>query len=124
MRAPIIAPSPRRKAPLKKTYPLKIEGKHPERLLEAIKHDIRKYLARERRKALPDGVDFWDFDCRFGASDAMAETIHVGAITERINEYAAGGADAFYIEILAKPGLRAPRSQVVSYDSDDASRED
>jgi hypothetical protein len=108
---------------LKKTFQLKIEGKHPERLLESIKHDIRSYIARERRKALPAGVDFWDFDCKFGASDAMAETIHAGAITERINDYAAGGADAFYIEILAKPGVRAPRVQVVSYD-DDQSRED
>jgi len=102
---------------LKKTFHLKIEGKHPERLLEAIKHEIRKYIARERRKALPKGVDFWDFDCRFGASDAMAESIHVGAITERINEYAAAGADAFYLEILAKPGVHAPHTQVVSYDA-------
>ncbi len=101
---------------MKKTFHLKIEGKHPERLLEAVKHEIRKYLARERRKALPAGVDFWDFDCRFGASDAMAEAIHVGAITERINDYAAGGADAFYLEILAKPGKREARTQVVSYD--------
>ena len=33
---------------MKKTFQLQVEGKHPERLLEAIKHDIRKYLKRER----------------------------------------------------------------------------
>ncbi len=103
---------------MKKTFQLKTEGKHPERLLEAVKHEIRKYIARERRKPLPKDVDFWDFDCKFGASDALAEVIHIGAITERINEYVAGDADAFYLEVIAKPGVHAPRSQVVSYGED------
>lgn len=100
---------------MKKTYQLKIEGKHPDRLLEAIKHDIRKYIARERRKPLPAGMDFWDFDCKFGASAEEAETIHFGAVTERINEAAQDGAAQFYIELLAKPGRRAPKPTVVSY---------
>ena len=51
---------------MRKTYHLDIEGRHPERLLEAAKHDIRKYLKRERRKPLPAGADIWDFDARFG----------------------------------------------------------
>ena len=34
---------------MKKTFPLKAEGKNPERLLEATKHEIRKYIKRERR---------------------------------------------------------------------------
>ncbi|MEY4436090.1 MAG: hypothetical protein RL175_1045, partial [Pseudomonadota bacterium] len=29
---------------MKKTFQLHVEGKHPDRLLEAIKHEIRKYL--------------------------------------------------------------------------------
>ncbi|MET0520273.1 MAG: DUF6172 family protein [Burkholderiaceae bacterium] len=105
---------------MKKTYLLKIEGKHPERLLEAIKHDIRKYLARERRKPLPKGVDFWDFDCRFGASADAAEPAHVGAITELINEMALAGAEQFYIELLAKPGQRTAKTPVVRYSSEPA----
>ena len=109
---------------MKKTFQLKTEGKHPERLLEAVKHEIRKYLARERRKALPKDVDFWDFDCRFGASETLAEPIPVGAITERINDYAAGGADAFYVEILAKPGKHLPRVEVVSYVGDENKQHD
>ena len=52
---------------MRKTYPLRPEGKHPERVLEAVKHDIRKYQKRERRRELPAGAHFWDFDCRFGA---------------------------------------------------------
>lgn len=99
---------------MKKTYLLKIEGKHPERLLEAIKHEIRKYLARERRKPLPKGADFWDFDCKFGASLEAAEVVKLGAITELINAAAAEAADQFYIELIAKPGRRAPKVEVVA----------
>ncbi|MDO8262181.1 MAG: DUF6172 family protein, partial [Gallionella sp.] len=51
---------------MRKTYQLNIEGKNRDRLLEAAKHDIRKYVKRERARALPEGVDFWDFDCKFG----------------------------------------------------------
>ena len=88
---------------MKKTYPLHVEGKNPDRLLEATKHEIRKYIKREQNKPCPAGVDFWDFDCRFGSSPATAETIHLGALTERINAYAAEKAESFYVELLAKP---------------------
>lgn len=94
---------------MKKTFQLQVEGKHPERLLEAIKHEIRKYIARERRRALPAGVDFWDFDCRFGASEDVAEVVHLEAITERINAVVQAAGTQFYVEILAKHGNRKPR---------------
>lgn len=77
---------------MKKTFQLQIEGKHPERLLEAIKHEIRQYMKRERRKTLPSQMDFWDFDCRFGLTEDSAEVCHVGAFMDRINEAAAAGA--------------------------------
>ena len=57
---------------MRKTYPLRPEGKHPDRVLDAVKHDIRKYMKRERRDPLPEGADFWDFDCRFGAGSCQA----------------------------------------------------
>ena len=37
---------------MRKTYPLRPEGKHPDRVLDAVKHDIRKYQKRERRFGL------------------------------------------------------------------------
>lgn len=91
---------------MKKTFQLQVEGKHPERLLEAIKHEIRQYLKRERRKPLPSQMDYWDFDCRFGLSEATAETVHPGAFMDRINAAAAAGAPAFYLELLARPAQR------------------
>lgn len=111
---------------MKKTFQLQIEGKHPERLLEAIKHEIRQYMKRERRKTLPSQMDFWDFDCRFGLTEDSAEVCHVGAFVARINEAAAAGAPAFYLELLAKPAQRrfVPRPAQAKPAADDVAADD
>lgn len=104
---------------MKKTFQLRPEGKHPERVLEAIKHEIRKYLLRERRKPLPAGADYWDFDCKFGASPEAADVILIGSLTEHIDAAAAQeGATQFYLELLAKTGKRVSTTPVVSYTPD------
>ena len=95
---------------MKKTFKINIEGKNRDRVLEATKHEIRQYMKRERNKALPEGVDFWDFDCRFGRSQESAEAVHVANITALIDAAAKDGADAFYLELLAKPGVRKARA--------------
>lgn len=94
---------------MKKTFPLAVEGKHPDRVLEATKHEIRKYIQRERRRTLPKGVDFWDFDCKFGTTEDSAVVVHLTEITDRINAVVQDGGTQFYVEILAKHGIRKPR---------------
>lgn len=88
---------------MRKIYPLRPEGKHPDRVLEAVKHDIRKYMKRERRVPLPDGADFWDFDCRFGADKDSAQPLHVADLTAQLDTLAQSGAPTCYVELLAKP---------------------
>ena len=94
---------------MKKTFPLNIEGKHRDRVLEATKHEIRKYVKRQRRVPLPEGVDYWDFDCKFGTSADNATMVHFATITALIDAVAKDGGDAFYLELLAKGGHRAVR---------------
>lgn len=94
---------------MKKTFQLNIEGKNRDRVLEATKHEIRKYVKRQRRVPLPQGVDFWDFDCRFGATEDAAKVVHFAEITGLINTVAAASGDAFYVELLAKAGVRKPK---------------
>jgi hypothetical protein len=94
---------------MRKTFQLVIEGKHPDRILEAVKHEIRKYIKRERRRELPEGTDYWDFDCKFGTLQESAETIHLTDITGRIDGVVKDGGAQFYIEILAKTAKRTPR---------------
>ncbi|MBK1881333.1 hypothetical protein JIN85_02835 [Luteolibacter pohnpeiensis] len=91
---------------MKKLFPLTSPNHQPARVVEQIKADVRKYLKRERRKNLPEGVDFWDFDCRTGQSAESAEAIHVAEITKPIDQAAAENWEAIYIEILAKEGRR------------------
>lgn len=92
---------------MRKTYPLRPEGKHPDRVLDAVKHDIRKYVKRQRRVPLPEGVDFWDFDCRLGATKEIAEPLHFAVLIAQLDELAKTGADAVYVELLVKAGVRS-----------------
>ncbi len=102
---------------MKKTFPLNVEGKHPERLLEAIKHEIRKYLKRERSRPVPADAHFWDFDCRFGPSADQATPVQAHTINTHINALVAAGGTQFYVEILAKPGIREPRPEGLEAES-------
>lgn len=94
---------------MRKTYLLNIEGKHRDRLLDAAKHDIRKYLKRERSRDLPEGVDFWDFDCKFGTNEAEATVIHLATLITSIDTVVSEGGEQFYAEIVAKHGHRTAR---------------
>ncbi|MDH4427974.1 MAG: DUF6172 family protein [Acidovorax sp.] len=94
---------------MRKIFPLRIEGKNPDRILDAVKNEIRKYIRRERRRDLPEGADFWDFDCRFGSTREDAQVAHLAQLTGLINAVAAEGGTQLYVEILAKPGKRQPR---------------
>ena len=57
---------------MRKTYPLTAPNKQPARVLDAVKHDIRRYITRERGRALPSDQQVWQFDCKVRVSDAAA----------------------------------------------------
>ena len=97
---------------MRKTYLLNIEGKNRDRLLEASKHDIRKYVKRERSRALPEGVDYWDFGCKFGASeDTAASSVHFATLTGLIDTVANDGGEQFYVEVVTRHGHRSAKPQ-------------
>ena len=54
-------------------------------------------------------MDFWDFDCKFGLSAESAAVVHFATITALIDAAVKEGAQAFYLELLAKPGHRQTR---------------
>lgn len=91
---------------MKKVFQVNVPNKKPDRQIEAIRYEINKYLARERRKALPEDVDFWDFNCRFGESESTATPITVLQIKDKITEIISDKKTSFYVEILAKPGFK------------------
>ena len=94
---------------MKKTFALRPEGKHPDRVLEAIKHEVRKYVKRERRRDVPKDMDFWDFDCKFGTTEATAQTVFMNEIIGLMDAVAKEQGAQFYVEILARAAKRKPR---------------
>lgn len=105
---------------MKKTFELTHPKIKLERRVDAVKHEIKKYLKRERKKTLPAGVDFWDFDCRFGNTEAEAETIALADINKRIDQTQVDGLTSFYIEVEVKEGIRV----FVERDEDNSDLED
>ena len=91
---------------MKKTFLLTHPKIKTARLIEAIRRDVKKYLKREKRKSLPDGADYWDFDCKFGPTEDKAEMILVSEISKCITEVEVENLKSFYLEILAKPGFK------------------
>ena len=89
---------------MKKTFSLSAPDRNPQRVIDAIKHDVRKYVKRERRKALPADTDFWDFACKVGTTitDATIKPLH--EINATIESLAAEDATTIYLEIIAVGG--------------------
>ena len=103
---------------MKKTYRLNLEGKNRDRLLDAAKHDIRKYAKRERARELPTGVDFWDFDCKLGSTDVTATPVHFAALIAAVDTLAKEGAESFYVEVVTRHGRRLAKPTTESFEPD------
>jgi hypothetical protein len=94
---------------LKKLFQLTVEGRNRDRLLDASKHEVRKYVARQRRAALPEGVDYWDFACRFGSTEADATDVHFATMIGHMDEAGKAGADGFFVSIVGRAGVRTTK---------------
>lgn len=114
---------------MRQTFTFAESSHKPPQALAVLKNRIRKYIKRERRKALPENVDFWDFDCRVGEDEATAPVVHVAEIMNRMDQVFQAGNPKVYIEILAKPAVRmarvgSPADQDDSAETDDSSETD
>jgi len=88
---------------VKKVFKLTDEKKHEDRVLEAIKNDIRKYVKREKKKDLPDKATmYWDFDCKVGATVEDAKAVVYEELIKALDAVKATGVSEIYVEILAK----------------------
>jgi len=109
---------------MKKTIALTHAKLKPARLVDSIKHDIKKYLNRERNKPLPEGMDYWTFDCRFGASTDTAEEIYPSEINKRIDAAVEQGLAEFYLEIISRSENHKPKSVEATAGDSDAEDDD
>lgn len=88
---------------MKKIFKLTDKKKHEDRVLEAVKNDIRKYVKREKKKDLLDKATmYWDFDCKVGATSDDAEVIVYEDLIKALDAVKATGATEVYVEVMAK----------------------
>jgi hypothetical protein len=91
---------------MKKTFTLNHEKIKYPRMVDAAKHEVKKYLKRERNKTLPIDMDYWAFDCKFGNTPEDAQSVHVTDINAKITEVEKQELTTFYVEILARAAQR------------------
>lgn len=96
---------------MKKIFTFNTPNKAPERQVESIKNEIRKYIKREKRKPLPEEVDFWKFACKFGQDEASASVIEFVDITKSIDEAFSNQWSEFYIEIISQKGYKPQKEE-------------
>ena len=108
---------------VKKTFQLTASNKQPERVVEAIKNEIRKYIKREKRKTLPEGMNVWNIDCKFAKDGAEPEVIQFQDITKCIDEAAASEAKSIYLELLSK-AIKKERKVIESESTIDDTQEE
>ena len=101
---------------MKKTFQLTQEDKKPERVIEAIKHEIRKYMKRERGKKLPDGADCWELECRFGRDSDETKSVTSREIITALDDAFIREWSHCYIEIIAKATQRREPSMQMTED--------
>ena len=93
---------------MKKTFPLTASGKDDARVRDKIRHELNKYVRRERQKKLPEGFTLWAFDCKIGRDAASAESRPLNELANAIDTLGQSGAPEVYIEIVARPDVRSP----------------
>lgn len=105
---------------MKKTFSLTDAGKHKnlDRHCDAVKNELRKYLRRENRRALPEDMDYWDFDCRFGENETSAVTVLPAEVVKSVDKAKASGWTQFYMEILSRPVARPKKPESATAEDD------
>ena len=109
---------------MKKTFQLIVANKKKDRQVEAIKNEVRKYIKRERSKKLPEGFNYWSFDCKFGKTADEASEIRFVDITKSIDIAASENLESFYLELVARAEFRKPKEKNQENNEEDEELED
>lgn len=96
---------------MKRTYSLVHPKIKPARLIDAARHDIKKFLKKERNKPTGRHVPFWDFEVKFGQSEQETEIIALSEINQYMDKAEADGQSQFYVEITTISGVKVIKEE-------------
>ena len=95
---------------MKKTYKLEHPKIKVARIVDSIRHDIKKFLKKERNKSLPSNAYYWGFNCKCGQTEETAVDVNLSSLTKSIDELVDKNMTTVYIELVAIPIMK-PESQ-------------
>lgn len=87
---------------MKKTFKLEHPKIKVPRVVDSVKHDIKKYLKKERKNTLPAGAKYWGFDCKLGASEETAVEVQLPTLSKSIDALVEKNIMTIFVEITAK----------------------
>ncbi|MDG1818389.1 MAG: DUF6172 family protein [Porticoccaceae bacterium] len=87
---------------MKKTFKLEHPKIKVPRIVDSVKHEIKKYLKKERKQTLPSGAKYWGFDCKLGASEETAVEVQLPTLSKSIDALVEQNNMTLYVEITAK----------------------
>lgn len=88
---------------MKKVFQIQQERIKPDRAVDAIKNELRKYAKREKKKELPNKKTmYWDFDCKFGKTAELATVCTFEEVSTKLNSVVEDGWKECYVEVMAK----------------------
>ena len=88
---------------MKKVFQIQQDRLKPDRAVDAIKNELRKYAKREKKKDLPNKKTmYWDFDCKFGKTAELASACTFEEISTKLNSVVADEWKECYVEVMAK----------------------
>ena len=87
---------------MKRTFKLQHPKIKVPRIVDSIRHDIKKFLKKERNKSLPSGTKYWGFDCKLGQTEETAIDVNLSELTQSIDKLVENNALTIYVEITPK----------------------
>lgn len=87
---------------MKKTFKLDHPKIKVARVVDSIKHEIKKYLKKERSNPLPIAARYWGFDCKTGQTEETAVEVHLSSLLKSIDALVEKGFMTVYVEITPK----------------------
>jgi hypothetical protein len=88
---------------MKKIFQIQQDRLKPDRAVDAIKNELRKYTKREKKKELPNKKTmYWDFDCKFGKTAQLSTTCTFDEILTKLNSVVKDEWKECYVEVMAK----------------------
>ena len=88
---------------MKKTFKLEHPKIKVARLVDSMRHEIKKFLKSERRKPLPVGAKYWSFECKIAESESSAISVPFQSLSESIDTLVENNAKSIYLELKAVP---------------------